>query len=205
MSDNRERMPTPCYAVTTEPLDLGALVGAVTTSPPDAPDEPPAVGPGAITSFVGVVRNEHAGRRVLRLEYEGYEPLALRAFERIGAETAERWRVRMALHHRLGALQIGEASVMIAVSSPHRADAFAACRYVIERVKQIAPVWKHEFFEGGDVWIEGATADPDDDNARQDAYDRAVRRETPRRTETGRDRCRARPVQGVTRENTGSL
>ena len=173
MSDNRERMPTPRYAVTTAPLDLGALVGAVTTSPPDVPDEPRAVGPGAITLFVGVVRNEHAGRRVLRLEYEGYEPLALRAFERIGAETAERWRVRMALHHRLGTLQIGEASVMIAVSSPHRADAFAACRYVIERVKQIAPVWKHEFFEGGDVWIEGATADPDDDHARQDAYHRA--------------------------------
>ena len=79
----------------------------------------------------------------------------------------------MALHHRLGTLQIGEASVMIAVSSPHRADTFAACRYVIERVKQIAPVWKHEFFEGGDVWIEGATADPDDNEARQDAYDRA--------------------------------
>ena len=173
MSDNRERMPTSLYAVTTDPLDLAALVSAVTTSPAHTPDDPRAVGPGAITSFVGVVRNENAGRRVLRLEYEGYEPLALRAFERIGAETAERWAVRMALHHRLGTLQIGEASVMIAVSSPHRADAFAACRYVIERVKQIAPVWKHEFFEGGDVWIEGATADPDDNEARQDAYDRA--------------------------------
>ncbi len=171
MSDNRERMPTPLYAVTTDPLDLAALVCAVTTSPADTPDEPRAGGSGAITSFVGVVRNENAGRRVLRLEYEGYEPLALRAFERIGAETAERWVVRMALHHRLGTLQIGEASVMIAVASPHRADAFAACRYVIERVKQIAPVWKHEFFEGGDVWIEGATADPDDDEARQDAFE----------------------------------
>ena len=170
MSDNRERMLTPLYAVTTDPLDLVALVGAVTASPAHTSHEPQAVGPGAVTSFVGLVRNENAGRRVLRLEYEGYEPLALRAFERIGAETAERWAVRMALHHRLGALRIGEASVMIAVSSPHRADAFAACRYVIERVKQIAPVWKHEFFEGGDVWIEGATADLNDDEARQDAY-----------------------------------
>ena len=62
---------------------------------------------------------------------------------------------------------------MIAASSPHRADAFAACRYVIERVKQIVPVWKHEFFEGGDMWVEGATADPDDDEARQDAYNLA--------------------------------
>ena len=175
MSDNKERMLTPLYAVTTDSLDLDALVSAVTTSPPDMPDAPQAGGPGAIASFVGVVRNENAGRRVLRLEYEGYEPLALRAFEQIGGETAERWPVRVALHHRLGTLQIGEASVMIAVSSPHRADAFAACRYVIERVKQIAPVWKHEFFEGGDVWIEGATADPDDDDARQDAYNRVAR------------------------------
>ena len=173
MSDNEERMLTPLYAVTTDPLDLDALVNAVTTSPPDTPDDPHAVGPGAIASFVGVVRNENAGRRVLRLEYEGYEPLALRVFERIGVESTERWAVRMALHHRLGTLRIGEASVMIAVSSPHRADAFAACRYVIERVKQIAPVWKHEFFEGGDVWIAGATADPDDDDARQEAYNRA--------------------------------
>jgi len=76
----------------------------------------------------------------------------------------------VALHHRLGTLRIGDASVMIAVSSPHRADAFAACRYVIERVKQIVPIWKHEFFEGGDVWIEGATADPTNEEARQAAY-----------------------------------
>ena len=73
---------------------------------------------------------------------------------------------RLALHHRIGRLDIGEASVAIAAASPHRADAFAACRYAIERVKQIAPIWKHEFFDGGDVWIEGATADPDDEAAR---------------------------------------
>ncbi len=163
MSDNRPAMPTAPYAITTDRLSLDDLIQAVTM---ESSDE---VGPGGITTFVGVVRNENAGRRVLRLEYEGYEPLALRAFERIGTETTDRWDVRVALHHRLGTLQIGEASVMIATASPHRADAFAACRYVIERVKQIAPVWKHEFFEGGDVWIEGATADPDDDAARQDA------------------------------------
>lgn len=164
MSDNRPVMDTVPYAITTDPLNLDALITAVTNGSPDI-----EVGPGGITSFVGVVRNENAGKRVLRLEYEGYEPLARRAFERIGSETAERWDVRVALHHRLGTLQIGEASVMIAAASPHRADAFAACRYVIERVKQIVPIWKHEFFEGGDVWIEGATADPDDEAARQDA------------------------------------
>ena len=164
MSDNRAAMNTAPYAITTDPLNLDTLITAVTSGSPDA-----TIGPGGITSFVGVVRNENAGRRVLRLEYEGYEPLAVRAFERIGAETADRWDVRVALHHRLGTLQIGEASVMIAAASPHRADAFAACRYIIERVKQIVPIWKHEFFEGGDVWIEGATADPEDDVARQDA------------------------------------
>ena len=160
-------MPTPLYSVTTDPLDLAALVGAVTAPPSDAPIDLGV--PGAVTSFVGLVRGENAGRRVLRLEYEGYEPLALRAFERIGTETTERWQVRMGLHHRLGTLEIGEASVVIVVASPHRANAFAACRYIIERVKQIAPIWKHEFFVGGDVWIEGATAHPEDEVARQDA------------------------------------
>jgi molybdopterin synthase catalytic subunit len=81
--------------------------------------------------------------------------------------------VRLAIHHRTGTLKIGEASVVIAAASPHRADAFCACRYAIERVKQIAPVWKHEHFEGGDVWIEGATANPDDEPARQLAFERA--------------------------------
>ena len=80
-------------------------------------------------------------------------------FERIGVEAAERWpSASLAIHHRIGRIAIGEASVVIAAASAHRADAFAACRYAIERVKQIAPVWKHEHFEGGDVWIEGATA-----------------------------------------------
>jgi molybdopterin synthase catalytic subunit len=77
--------------------------------------------------------------------------------------------VRIAVHHRTGRLEIGEASVAIAAASPHRGDAYAACRYVIERVKQIAPIWKREYFEGGDVWIEGATADPDDVRAREEA------------------------------------
>ena len=158
-------MPTPPYAVTTEPLDLDALVRAVSAEAASG-----VIGPGAVITFVGVVRNENAGRRVLRLEYEGYEPLAVRAFERIGVEVGDRWSVRLAVHHRLGTLAIGEASVIIAVASPHRADAFAACRYVIERIKQIAPIWKHEFFEGGDVWIEGASANADDERARDAAY-----------------------------------
>lgn len=125
---------------------------------------------GAVTTFLGLVRNHNLGRKVQYLEYEAYEPLALRAFDRISAEIAERWpSVRLALHHRIGRIEIGHASVAIAAASAHRADAFCACRYAIERVKQIAPIWKREFFEGGDVWIEGATADPDDVRARSEA------------------------------------
>jgi molybdopterin synthase catalytic subunit len=129
---------------------------------------------GAVTTFVGLVRDHNAGRRVLWLDYEAYAPLARKTFERIGTETATRWpSVELAIHHRTGRIAIGEASVVIAAASPHRGDAFAACRYAIERVKQIAPVWKHEHFEGGDVWIEGATADPEDEAARQMALERA--------------------------------
>src|SRR5215208_7240489 len=125
---------------------------------------------GAVVTFLGLVRNHNAGRSVRYLEYEAYEPLALKAFERINAEVGRRWPgVKLALHHRIGQLAIGEASVAIPASSAHRADAFSACRYAIERVKQIAPIWKREFFEGGDVWIEGATADPDDVQAKAQA------------------------------------
>lgn len=122
---------------------------------------------GAIVTFLGLVRNHNIGRRVLYLEYEAYEPLAVRSFERIADEVTGRWpSVRMALHHRVGRLEIGEASVVIVTASAHRADAFASNRYAIERIKQICPIWKHEHFEGGEVWIEGATADPDNAEAR---------------------------------------
>ena len=157
-------MSVPWAAVTTEPLDLGSLVRLVSGDG----------GHGAVATFVGLVRNENLGRRVTHLEYEAYEPLAVRALQRIGREAGEGWpSVRLAVHHRTGRLSVGDASVAIAAASPHRREAFAACRYAIERVKQIVPIWKHEYFEGGDVWIEGATADPDDEAAREDAVRRA--------------------------------
>ena len=125
---------------------------------------------GGFTAFEGWVRNHNDGQQVMHLEYEAFEPLALKAFARIAGELQDRWPgARVALHHRIGRLEVGEASVAIAVASAHRAEAYAACRYVIERVKQIAPIWKREFFEGGDIWIEGATADPDDVRARAEA------------------------------------
>jgi molybdopterin synthase catalytic subunit len=129
---------------------------------------------GAVVTFVGTVRDHNTGRRVRYLEYEAFEPLAVKAFERIADEAGQRWpNVQMAIHHRTGRVEIGEASVVIAVASPHRADAFAVSRYAIERLKQIAPIWKHEHFDGGEVWIEGATADPTDESARQVALERA--------------------------------
>jgi molybdopterin synthase catalytic subunit len=153
----------PLLAIGPEPLALQPLVAAVSavSAGTEGTD-------GAVATFLGLVRNRNLGRSVRYLEYEAYEPLARRAFERIAAEVADRWPgVRLALHHRVGRLEVGEASVAIAAASTHRADAFAACRYAIERVKQIAPIWKREFFEGGDIWIEGATADPDDTRARE--------------------------------------
>jgi molybdopterin synthase catalytic subunit len=156
-------MQHAAFAVTSSPLDVSAIASLV--AGPDC---------GALTTFVGLVRDHNAGRRVLWLDYEAYAPLAQRVFVRIGSEAATHWpSVRLAIHHRTGRVAIGDASVVIAAASAHRDHAFAACRYAIERVKQIAPVWKHEHFEGGDVWIEGATADPEDDAARQTAFERA--------------------------------
>jgi molybdopterin synthase catalytic subunit len=151
----------PLLAIGPAALELNALVAALGDR---------AGTDGAVVTFLGLVRNHNAGRQVQHLEYEAFEPLALKAFVRIAGELQERWpEARLALHHRIGRLEVGEASVAIAVASAHRAEAYAACRYAIERVKQIAPVWKREFFEGGDVWIEGATADPEDAHARAEA------------------------------------
>ena len=158
-------MGAPAFAVTTRPLDLDPIIDVVVGRLAGA-----SASAGAVASFLGAVRNENQGRVVDRLEYEAYEPLAVKAFERIASESRAEWPdTHLAVHHRIGPLEIGETSVAIAAASPHRADAFAACRYAIERIKQIAPIWKREFFEGGDVWIEGATADPDDEEARRTA------------------------------------
>jgi molybdopterin synthase catalytic subunit len=148
-------------AVTSEPLDLQTLIEEISrTSTAD----------GAVASFVGLVRETNQGRRVSYLEYEAYEPLAVRALQLIIKEAGETWAdTRIGVHHRTGRLELGEASIIIVAASPHRAHAFAACRYTIERVKQIVPIWKHEHFEGGDVWLEGATADPDNEAARETA------------------------------------
>jgi len=149
-------------AVTPDPLNLEALTRDIVRG---------ASGEGAVATFTGLVRDRNQGRTVRFLEYDAYEPLAVRALKRIVEEARATWPgVRLGLHHRVGRLEIGEASIIIAACSPHRADAFAACRYAIERVKQIVPIWKREHFDGGDVWLEGATADPEDEEARRAAH-----------------------------------
>ncbi|MDQ2732624.1 MAG: molybdenum cofactor biosynthesis protein MoaE [Armatimonadota bacterium] len=130
-------------ALTHEPIDPPQLVSAVE-------DE----GHGAVVSFLGVVRNNARGRSVSRLEYGGYEPMALRLLRTIAEEVEGRWQARAAIVHRLGTLEIGEVSVAIAVASPHRAAAFEACRYAIERIKAEVPIWKKEFYSDGAAWIE---------------------------------------------------
>ncbi len=111
---------------------------------------------GAVVVFDGIVRNHSGGRQTLYLDYEAYEPMALRKMEEIAAELRARWPVDgVALAHRLGRLQIGETSVFIAVSAAHRADAFEACRHAIERLKRVVPIWKKEYFADGAVWVEG--------------------------------------------------
>lgn len=155
-------MSVPLLAVGPGVLSLDALTHGVAGGHPSD---------GAVVSFVGLVRDHNQGRRVSFLDYEAYQPLAMRALERIAGESRHAWPdARLGVHHRTGRIEIGEASIIIVAASAHRAHAFAACRYVIERVKQIVPIWKHEHFEGGDVWLEGATADPDDEDARQAAY-----------------------------------
>jgi molybdopterin synthase catalytic subunit len=131
------------FEVVEHPLDLARLVAAVGRA--DA---------GAITTFLGTTRDQNAGRRVMRLEYEAYREMAVREMRRIGEQAVERCGVKsVAIAHRVGVVEIGEASVAIAVSAAHRDAAFAGCRFAIDRLKEIVPIWKKEYYVGGEVWI----------------------------------------------------
>jgi MoaE-MoaD fusion protein len=133
-----------------EPVDIEALERAVADP-----------GAGATVTFAGTTRNGNAGRRVLRLEYEAYEPMALSEMRKLAREAGERFKVvRIAIQHRIGFVAIGETSVAISVSAAHRAEAFDACRFAIDRLKEVVPVWKKEYFEGGEVWIGCQTSHP---------------------------------------------
>jgi molybdopterin synthase catalytic subunit len=111
---------------------------------------------GAVVVFEGVVRNHSRGSATLYLEYEAYEPMAIRKMEELGHEVKQKFAVDgIGMVHRLGRLEIGETSVAIIVTSEHRRAAFAACQYAIDRLKQIVPIWKKEYFADGAVWAEG--------------------------------------------------
>lgn len=115
-----------------------------------------APGDGAVAIFEGIVRDHSGGRRTLYLEYEAYEPMALRKMQEIGQEARQKFSIdRIGMIHRLGRLEIGETSVAILVTSEHRRAALEACHYLIERLKQIVPIWKKEYCGDGEVWVEG--------------------------------------------------
>jgi molybdopterin synthase catalytic subunit/molybdopterin converting factor small subunit len=133
-----------CIRLTSEPLSERAVSDAVGDA-----------GAGAIVLFSGVVRDHTDGRRVKFLEYEAHAPMAEAKMREIATAAHDRWPTlkRIAIVHRVGRLEIGESSVMIAVSSPHRRDAFEACHFAIDTLKRTVPVWKKEYFEDGEVWV----------------------------------------------------
>src|SRR5258707_12143878 len=141
------------FELTTAPLDARRLEAAV---------EHP--GAGAICTFTGVVRDNSRGRSVTPLEYEAYAGMAKAEMKNISDEIAQKWpEARVAMAHRTGRLEIGEASVVVSVSSPHRAEAIAACKWGIDRLKESVPIWKKEFARSGASWIEGPDAVPSSD------------------------------------------
>lgn len=111
-------------------------------------------GAGGLSVFIGTVRNQTKGKRVLHLEFEAYEPMAVSEMRKIAERAKERWPVeKMSIHHRVGHLGIGEIAVIIAVATPHRKAAFQACEFAIDTLKETVPIWKKEFFEDGAVWV----------------------------------------------------
>lgn len=131
--------------VQAEPIDLGALLARV---------QAPSL--GGVAVFLGTVRDHHAGRAVVRLEYEAYPEMAEAEIRKIAEEAKARFGVaRIAVAHRTGRLEIGETSVAVVVGSAHRKEALEACRFVIDTLKRTAPIWKRELYEDGAAWIEG--------------------------------------------------
>lgn len=142
--------PAPLVEITDEPLDARRLEAAVADP-----------GAGAICTFTGVVRDRSRGLEVTHLEYEAYREMAEAGMRSIAGEIAGRWpQARVAMVHRVGRLEIGEASVVVSVSCPHRAEAIAACKWGIDRLKESVPIWKKEYAAGGGAWIEGPDARP---------------------------------------------
>ena len=147
--------PDDNFAITFAPLSLDAAYRLV---------ESPAN--GAIVVMSGTVREQTAGKSVSFLEYQAYEPMAIAIFRQIAAEIRTKWQdtQRVVIHHRVGRLQIGEISVLVAIGCPHRAEAFEACRYAIDTLKHNAPIWKKEHWaDGSSNWVSIGACEQDDD------------------------------------------
>jgi molybdopterin synthase catalytic subunit len=139
------RRPGELYRITQEPIDARGIAREMLRGED-----------GAICIFEGVVRNNSKGKRTLYLVYEGYEPMALKKLEEIGVFVRQAWDIDgISIIHRLGRMEIGETSVAVIVTSAHRRPAFDACHYAIDKLKKVVPIWKKEFFEDGEVWVEG--------------------------------------------------
>lgn len=137
------------YRLTDRPIDLSELLAFV--------GDPAA---GALATFIGTTRDHNEGRSILSLDYEAYPGMAEQEMARLGDEAAGKWEItRMAMVHRIGNVPIGEASIAIAVSAPHRDHAFRACRYAIDELKKRVPIWKKEIYQGGEVWIGSQTGE----------------------------------------------
>ena len=133
------------FEITSDPLDPAPLVAAVRR------DES-----GAVTLFYGVVRNENVGRNVRYLEYDVYPEMAIKKMREVAEEVRAKYPITgIGVLHRVGRLEIGETSLLVAVSSAHRAAAFEACHFAVDRIKQIVPIWKKEVWDDGEEWIEG--------------------------------------------------
>lgn len=133
----------PMIKLTEEPIDVQAVVA-----------EAQSGNAGAVNVFIGTVRNKTSGKEVVRLEYEAYDKMAVKKMEEVVAEARTKWPVeKAAVVHRKGVLQIGEAAVVIAVSTPHRKASFEACEFIIDTLKQVVPIWKKEIFEDGEIWV----------------------------------------------------
>jgi molybdopterin synthase catalytic subunit len=116
-------------------------------------------GSGALVLFLGVVRDEDQGRKVRYLEYDAYRSMAEKEMRRVGEEVVARWpSTRIAMRHRVGRLAVRETALIVAVSAPHRSEAFEACRHAIDRIKEIVPIWKKEVWEDGEAWLDGRPA-----------------------------------------------
>ena len=136
------------FEITREPIDISSLRARLLSGES-----------GAVVIFDGVARNNTKGRRTLYLEYEGYTEMALKTMAQISSEVHEKWPInRLGIIHRLGRIEISESSVVIVVTSAHRRVAFEACQYGIDRLKKIVPIWKKEYFEDGEVWVENEEA-----------------------------------------------